>query len=468
MSNAYNTLKSTQIIGSNNISGYSLDVSGQSYFHNGNVVCDNYVICNQTSFSGSQLITKNYADTTYLGATSGLLTNNNTWSGTNLFNQSVTISNNLVFSGASQIASDLIVSGNVDISQINHSSILKLQNGSGNIQIGVGSTPTRKLEVNGNALITNDLTINGSTVINNDLLLYGGSLSTTQNITATGNLTCNNVTASNNIVANTISHSTSIYIQPVSGNTCIGNPGSVAPSTTLRVAGSLQVDGVSTFSGLINAPYLMPIGSILTHSVSSNITGYLLCDGSWVSRSTYAGLFITIGTTFGSGNGSTTFALPDYRGMFLRGYGEIPNISNPSGTYQSNNIGTYQDARTKTHQHYAPINPNTYYGASTNTTPVLQTVSVNQPTITLPNQNVNLGSYTLGLGILGNFSIPLGNFTVSLGSIIVPSSLSTTYTTVDNGLNTSTFATQTGSSTDGITSGETRPINMSVYYHIKY
>lgn len=41
-------------------------------------------------------------------------------------------------------------------------------------------------------------------------------------------------------------------------------------------------------------------------------TGYLLCDGSAVSRTTYANLFAAIGTTYGSGDGSTTFNLPNY------------------------------------------------------------------------------------------------------------------------------------------------------------
>lgn len=47
--------------------------------------------------------------------------------------------------------------------------------------------------------------------------------------------------------------------------------------------------------------------------------GWLICDGSAVSRSTYAALFGVIGTTFGSGDGSTTFALPDGRGRVLAG-----------------------------------------------------------------------------------------------------------------------------------------------------
>lgn len=48
--------------------------------------------------------------------------------------------------------------------------------------------------------------------------------------------------------------------------------------------------------------------------------GYLFCDGSAISRTTYKNLFLAIGTTYGVGDGSTTFNLPDCRGEFLRGF----------------------------------------------------------------------------------------------------------------------------------------------------
>lgn len=66
-------------------------------------------------------------------------------------------------------------------------------------------------------------------------------------------------------------------------------------------------------------PYLVPTGGVLPFAGSAAPTGYLLCDGSAVSRTTYAALFTAIGSTHGSGNGTTTFNLPDYRGRFLRG-----------------------------------------------------------------------------------------------------------------------------------------------------
>jgi len=64
--------------------------------------------------------------------------------------------------------------------------------------------------------------------------------------------------------------------------------------------------------------------------------GFFICDGRAVSRTAYARLFSVLGTTHGTGDGSTTFNLPDYRGQFLRGKVDITTITG-SGTASSNN-----------------------------------------------------------------------------------------------------------------------------------
>lgn len=56
--------------------------------------------------------------------------------------------------------------------------------------------------------------------------------------------------------------------------------------------------------------------------------GWLLCNGAAVSRSTYASLFTAIGTTFGSGDGSTTFNVPDFRGRAPIGVGQGTGLTN--------------------------------------------------------------------------------------------------------------------------------------------
>ena len=55
----------------------------------------------------------------------------------------------------------------------------------------------------------------------------------------------------------------------------------------------------------------------ICYSLRTEKTGWLLCDGSEYSRIDYANLFAIIGTTFGQGDGSTTFNVPNYSGRFL-------------------------------------------------------------------------------------------------------------------------------------------------------
>ncbi|CAB4125815.1 Phage tail collar domain containing protein [uncultured Caudovirales phage] len=61
------------------------------------------------------------------------------------------------------------------------------------------------------------------------------------------------------------------------------------------------------------------VGEIKTWSGAVAPANHLICDGSPISRTSYPALFNKIGTTYGTGNGSTTFNLPDFRAQFLRG-----------------------------------------------------------------------------------------------------------------------------------------------------
>jgi microcystin-dependent protein len=64
----------------------------------------------------------------------------------------------------------------------------------------------------------------------------------------------------------------------------------------------------------------VPIGSVFYFASSTRPDGYLVCNGATLSRTTYSTLFSIIGVTFGVGDGSTTFTLPDLRGEFIRGW----------------------------------------------------------------------------------------------------------------------------------------------------
>ena len=76
---------------------------------------------------------------------------------------------------------------------------------------------------------------------------------------------------------------------------------------------------------------LTPAGAMMAFGGAFPPTGWLLCDGSAVSRSTYAALFAAIGTTYGGGDGSTTFNVPELRQKFLRGKGSSDTLGAAGG-----------------------------------------------------------------------------------------------------------------------------------------
>lgn len=95
-------------------------------------------------------------------------------------------------------------------------------------------------------------------------------------------------------------------------------------------AGGLPAGSVTSDTLHTSAIYLTaPAGAICFVCQSSAPTGWIKANGAAVSRTTYSGLFSAIGTTFGVGDGSTTFNVPDMRGYFPRGW--VDNGSVDSG-----------------------------------------------------------------------------------------------------------------------------------------
>jgi len=103
----------------------------------------------------------------------------------------------------------------------------------------------------------------------------------------------------------------------------------------------------------------IPAGVIVAYGGPIAPANWLLCDGSAVDRTTFAVLFAAIGTTHGSGDGVTTFNLPDYRGRFLRGVdgtaGLDPDRASRSamrsGGNTGNAVGSVQGDQLSAHSH---------------------------------------------------------------------------------------------------------------------
>lgn len=91
-----------------------------------------------------------------------------------------------------------------------------------------------------------------------------------------------------------------------------------------------------------------PAGAVVHFARSTAPAGWLKANGALVSRTAYGQLFLAIGTTFGPGDGVNTFALPDLRGEFIRGWDD------GRGVDTGRTFGSYQADELKSHRHTVP------------------------------------------------------------------------------------------------------------------
>lgn len=136
-----------------------------------------------------------------------------------------------------------------------------------------------------------------------------------------------------------------------------------------------------TYDNATLSKYL--VGCVVYFPLSSPPEGYLKANGAAISRTTYADLFDVIGTTFGSGDGSTTFNLPDLRGEFLRCWDDSRGIDS------GRTIGTGQADSFQGHRHLVKEQGGTQVIGST-----LNTVGGGAGTVEAPNSHggINRGN----------------------------------------------------------------------------
>jgi microcystin-dependent protein len=162
-----------------------------------------------------------------------------------------------------------------------------------------------------------------------------GVLDTTYTFTATDVVTSAKL---NNVIDQTTFTSTA-----VTGTTLAVSASGQIKVNSLGITANELADGSVTAIKLASSA-LLPSGAVMPFAMATAPTGWFSCDGSVISRTTYALLFAAIGTTFGAGDGSNTFAIPDLRGRFVRSTGT-------DGTSTSLAIGVKQDSANLTHTH---------------------------------------------------------------------------------------------------------------------
>ncbi len=155
----------------------------------------------------------------------------------------------------------------------------------------------------------------------------------------------------------------SIPINATNGNVSVSGAAAIAGNTT--IGGNLAVTGTITVAG----GDIIPAGVIWEYGGATAPTGWLLCNGAAVSRTTYAALFAIIGTAYGNGDGSTTFNVPDRRdrvgvgagSSYSRGQtgGAVTATTSTDGSHNhTGNTGgtTLSTAQIPSHQHTGTTN----------------------------------------------------------------------------------------------------------------
>ena len=262
----------------------------------------------------------------------------------------------------------------------------------------------------GSGATTLDVNVDNSTLeINLDTLrVKDGGITSAKILDGSivaGDIANSTIVAAN--IANDTLTATQIAVNAIGSSELADNAVDTAAIAALAVT-TAKITDANVTNAKLAADAATPTGSITAFAAATGApTSWLACDGTAISRTTYSALFVVIGTTWGVGDGSTTFNLPDLRGRTLAGVEATAtrlttanaNDSNITSTVVGSTGGDqYPQVHTHTqdaHSHYENSGINSYicnsYVAGSNAW--IQLGMTGQPTtsVTATNQNALTG-----------------------------------------------------------------------------
>lgn len=248
----------------------------------------------------------------------------------------------------------------------------------------------------------------------------------------------------------------SVYLENTAGRQMNATPqGAVGFTYLCYESNGGQVTDISPLAVDIGSIQTAPTGMVTMFAGQTAPSGWLICDGSEISRLTYSALFAVIGITYGEGDGVGTFNLPNTLGMFVRGWDSGGDVD------PNREFGSIQDSDNKEHNHNFTGAPHTH----ANSTWTDQSGHIHG--ITDPQHDHDLPTRSSFQGNTG------GGDTVNDGSGMKtgksPTNITINNAKINNGSPIPlSIASATQGGTVGNTGGaESRPINVAMNYIIK-
>ena len=217
-------------------------------------------------------------------------------SGAATFKSTVTVE------GAGTFKGDVSVSGNTRIGgTVTVAGAVSLAS---TLSVGGATNLASTVTVVGAAALKSTVTVGGAANFGSTVTVEGATnLASTVTVVGAGTFK-SNVSVSGNM--------------NIAGNTSIGGTVTIVGANVQ--AANAKVCASAFYGDGTNLTGLLPPGIVLPYGASASPTGYLLCNGAAVSRSTYSSLFAVVSSLYGNGDGSSTFNVPDLRGRFIAGW----------------------------------------------------------------------------------------------------------------------------------------------------
>lgn len=229
---------------------------------------------------------------------------------------------------------------------------------SNNQLLPTGGVFTNALTVS--AMMASNMSVSNLSASNVTVTGTMTTLATTNNAVTTSNLTCSTISACNVTSSNFIESGTAFSNKYAFSNTLSNYM--LSSQSNLFTSSNYVASQVSLVTSASNTALwssnntvpisiLLPTGTITQYAGSAAPSGWLLCDGTAINRTTYANLFATIGTLYGTGNGTSTFNLPNFSGRQAVGMNSGDSLFQTVGKTGGSSSATMTQSNIPSHTH---------------------------------------------------------------------------------------------------------------------